>query len=98
VEPNPEIRRLDARDLPVAVLADGLEQLAAVMADGPARSALLDTLHAVRPDALREVRKRQATRLFGHHRAAGCSKTVARELTAPAVGVSTWQLRVRWGL
>jgi hypothetical protein len=97
-EPNPEIRRLDARDLSVALLADGLEGLVAVMADGPARTALLDTLHAVRPDALREVRRREAARLVGLHLVAGCSKTTARKRAAAAVGVSTWQVRVAWGL
>jgi len=98
VEPNPEIRRLDARDLPAGLLADGLERLVEVMEEGPARAAILDTIHAVRPDALREIRRREAARLVALHLAVGCSKTTARELAAPVVGVSTWQLRVAWGL
>lgn len=97
-EPNPEIRRLDARDLPAAVVADGAEAVAALLPAGPARDAVLATLHATRPDVLTELRRREATRLVEADLAAGWSRKKARHRAAAAVGLSEWTLRVTWGL
>ncbi len=97
-EPNPEIRRLDARDLPAAVVADGAEAVAALLPAGPARDAVLDTLHAVRPDVLAELRRREAARQVAEDLAAGYGRKAARHRAAAAVGVSEWTVRVTWGL
>jgi hypothetical protein len=97
-ESNPAIRQGEAWDLRDSQVVGALEQLVEVMEPGPAREVILATVYAARPDVLREVRKREAARLVEQYLAEGCSKTTARERAAPAVGVSTWQLRVVWGL
>lgn len=97
-EPNPEIRRLDARDLPAAVVADGAEAVAALLPAGPARDAVLDTLHAARPDVLAELRRREATRLVDAFLAEGQGRQEARRKAARAVGVKEWTVRITWGL
>ncbi|MBK9517485.1 MAG: hypothetical protein IPO09_09055 [Anaeromyxobacter sp.] len=90
------VRQGEARDLPAAVVADGMALLAALPA-GPARDAVLAVVRMARPDVLREERRREGARLIELYMAEGYRRQAAREKAAPAVGVSEAALR-EWGL